>query len=383
MLLAEPIQYSNHDGCASNSSPLLASAPTDCVYTHRLKITEKSVPGYERVLLAEDAVARYRAILVIHSTALGPAAGGTRLWQYANDEAALNDALRLARGMTYKNALAELPFGGGKAVILSNGPIGNREALFRAHGQAIESLKGSYITAEDVGTSPADMEFILKETKHVGGLAARSGDPSPHTARGVYRAMQAAAKHCWGTDSLKGKTVTIQGCGHVGEHLARELHHGSAKLILTDVDSQRAEKLAAEVKDRAVKPDEVYSQAADIFAPCALGGILNDETIPKLKCAIVCGAANNQLLDPRHGDMLQARRVLYVPDYAANAGGIINGACRELMGWSVEQTMNKVEAIYSTIAEILSISSREGIPPHVAADRMAEARFRPTSAQQR
>lgn len=335
------------------------------------------------MLLAEEDAAGYRAIIAVHCTALGPAAGGTRLWRYANGEAALNDALRLSRGMTYKNALADLPFGGGKAVIIANDPIPSREAIFRAHGRAIESLKGIYITAEDVGTSPADMEIILKETKHVGGLAARSGDPSPHTARGVYRAMQAAAKHCWGNDLLNGKAISIQGCGHVGEHLARELHRAGSKLILTDVDPQRAQKLAAEVNGKAVKPNEIYSQPADVFAPCALGGILNDETVPELRVAIVCGAANNQLLESRHGDMLQAHRILYVPDYAANAGGIINGVCRELMGWSVEQTMNKVEAIYSTITEILTISKRDGVAPHVAADRMAEARFQPNSALQR
>src|SRR5436309_12249560 len=177
-----------------------------------VKLTEHPIPGYERVLLAEDSDARYRAIIAVHSTALGPAVGGTRLWHYTNYEAALEDALRLARGMTYKSALAGLPFGGGKSVIVASGEIQNREDLFRAHGRAIESLHGSYITAEDVGNSPCDLAIMLKETKHVGGLASRSGDPSPHTARGVYRAMQAAANYCWGDDSLAGKTIAIQGC---------------------------------------------------------------------------------------------------------------------------------------------------------------------------
>lgn len=344
-------------------------------YNFAVKITDRPIPGYERVVFAEDDSAGYRAFIAIHNTALGPAAGGTRLWQYDSDEAALNDALRLSRGMTYKNALASLALGGGKSVLIGNGPVADRERLFRAHGRAVESLGGKYITAEDVGTSPADMEIMLQETKYVGGLAARSGDPSPHTARGVFRAMQAAAKHRWGSDSLAGKTVAIQGCGHVGEHLARELHRAGAELILTDVDQQRVARLASELNAQAVEPAAIYSSSEDIFAPCALGAILNDETIPRLRCEIVCGAANNQLLDPRHGDALRQRNILYIPDYAANAGGIINGGCRELLGWTTEATLQKIEAIYDTIAEILAISQREDIAPHAAADRLAEQRF--------
>ncbi|HZU23231.1 MAG TPA: Glu/Leu/Phe/Val dehydrogenase dimerization domain-containing protein, partial [Terriglobales bacterium] len=288
---------------------------------------------------------------------------------------ALNDALRLARGMTYKNALAGLPFGGGKSVLLAGDGVADRQALFRAHGRLIESLNGSYITAEDVGTSPADMEFILQETRYVGGLASRSGDPSPHTARGVFRAMQSAARLRWGSDSLAGKRVAIQGCGHVGQHLARELQRAGAGLLLSDVDDKRASALAREVGGELVPPAKIYSAAAEVFAPCALGGILNDDTIASLRAEIVCGAANNQLLEPRHGEMLRDRGILYVPDYAANAGGVINGCCRELLGWSVEKTVAKIEAIYSTIDEIFALAEREKIGSHVAADRLAEGIF--------
>jgi len=342
-----------------------------------MKLTERRVPGYERVLLAEDPAAGYQGVIAVHSTVLGPAVGGTRLWRYADQEGALRDALRLSRGMTYKNALAGLPFGGGKSVIIENVEIADRERLFRAHGRAIESLGGTYVTAEDVGTGPADMEFIRQETNYVGGLAARSGDPSPHTARGVFRAMQAASRDHWKSDSLAGKTVTIQGCGHVGESLARELHRAGARLVVSDVDRNRAAKLAREVQAETVEPDQIYSPAADVFAPCALGGVLNDETIPRLQVQIVCGAANNQLLESRHGDALRDRNILYVPDYAANAGGVINGCCRELLGWSLEQTLEKIEAIYGTISDILQMSHRESIAPDAAADRVAEARFAP------
>jgi len=221
------------------------------------------------------------------------------------------------------------------------------------------------------------MEIIRQETNYVGGLAARSGDPSPHTARGVFRALQAAANHHWGSDSLAGKTVAIQGCGHVGESLARELFRAGAKLIVSDVERNRAARLAAELQAQVAEPDRIYSAAADVFAPCALGGVLNDETIPRLRSEIVCGASNNQLLESRHGDALRDRSVLYVPDYAANAGGVINGCCRELMGWSVERTLEKIEAIYWTIRDILQMSHRESIPPDAAADRLAEAGFAP------
>ncbi|MGB9121126.1 MAG: Glu/Leu/Phe/Val dehydrogenase dimerization domain-containing protein, partial [Candidatus Angelobacter sp.] len=261
-----------------------------------MKIREIRVPGYERVVLGSDEVAGYQGIIAVHSTALGPAVGGTRYWTYNTEDDAMTDVLRLARGMTYKNALAGLPFGGGKSIILRDGKAADREQLFRAHGRMVNSLAGKYFTAEDVGTSPSDMEFILKETEYVGGLQGRSGDPSPHTARGVFRAMQAAAKYKWGSDDLAGKTVAIQGCGHVGYFLAGELTRVGARLVVTDVDAAKVKRVVDDHGATAVRPEEIYSVNADIFAPCALGGMLNDQTIPKLKASLVAGAANNQLL---------------------------------------------------------------------------------------
>jgi leucine dehydrogenase len=341
-----------------------------------MKIREISVPGYERVLLGSDEGAGYQGIIAVHSTALGPALGGTRYWSYKTEDDAITDVLRLARGMTYKNALAGLPLGGGKSIILRVGNAADREQLFRAHGRMVNSLAGKYITAEDVGTSPADMEYVLKETEYVAGLQGRSGDPSPHTARGVFRAMQAAAKHKWESDDLAGKTVAIQGCGHVGYFLAGELARVGAKLIVTDVDPAKVKHVMDDHRATAVTPDGIYSAKADIFAPCALGGVLNDQTIPQLQATLVVGAANNQLLEPRHGDLLQQRGVLYAPDYAANAGGVINGCCRERLGWDLPKTLAKTDAIYNTLLKIFAMAERESIPTYQAADRLAEERWK-------
>jgi leucine dehydrogenase len=342
-----------------------------------MKILENVIPGYERVVWGQDAAAGYHGVVVLHSTALGPAVGGTRYWHYASGDEALTDALRLARGMTSKNALAGLPWGGGKSVIVrsraDDEPI-NREALFRAHGKLIEVLGGNYITAEDVGTSPADMEYVLMETRHVAGLKNRSGDPSPHTARGVFRAMQAAARYRWGNDDLAGKTVAIQGCGHVGYHLARELYQAGAKLIISDVDRQRVDRVARDFRARAVTVDDIYSVEADIFAPCALGGILNDQTIPRIGAQLIVGGANNQLLEPRHGQQLDQRGLLYAPDYAANAGGVIHGCCIEMLGWDPKRTSERIDnTIYETLSRIFRMAHDEGISPSQAADRMVEA----------
>ncbi|HKD78837.1 MAG TPA: Glu/Leu/Phe/Val dehydrogenase [Candidatus Angelobacter sp.] len=339
-----------------------------------MKIREITVPGYERVVCGTDEAAGYQGIVVVHSTALGPAVGGTRYWSYKTEEEALTDGLRLARGMTYKNALAGLPFGGGKSIVVNQGAA-DREQLFRAHGRLVNSFGGKYITAEDVGTSPADMDYILKETSYVGGLQGRSGDPSPHTARGVFHAMQAAAKQKWGSDDLSGKTVAIQGCGHVGYFLAGELARADAKLVVADVDSTKVKRVVEEYRATAVSPGEIYSVAADVFAPCALGGVVNDQTIAQLKAKLIVGGANNQLLEPRHGDLLEQRGILYAPDYAANAGGVINGACREMLGWDVPKTLAKTDAIYDTLLHIFAMAEREKIPTYQAADRLAEERW--------
>jgi leucine dehydrogenase len=342
-----------------------------------MKITEQTVPGYERVLFGEDPEVGYRGIIAIHSTARGPAGGGTRFWNYRSDEEALNDVLRLARGMTYKSALADLPLGGGKSVMIGDNKTKNREKLFRAHGRFINSLGGQYTTGEDVGTSPEDMEYVRQETPHVAGLHGLSGDPSPRTGRGVFRAMQAAARVQWQSDDLADRSVAIQGCGHVGYFLAQQLHKAGAKLIVTDVDADKVRRVVSEFGAASVSPEHIYSVAADIFAPCALGGIINDETIPQLKARIVCGGANNQLLEPRHGKLLEEQHgIRYVPDYAANGGGIIGGCCLEMLGWDEASTMKKVDAIYDTILNIFEIAAREHIPTYMAADRLAEQRVR-------
>ncbi len=341
-----------------------------------MKFREISVPGYERVVCGTDEAAGYQGIVVIHSTALGPALGGTRYWSYATEDDAVTDGLRLARGMTYKNALAGLPIGGGKSIVLQDGRAVDREQLFRAHGRMVNSMGGKYVTAEDVGTSPADMEYILKETSHVAGLQGRSGDPSPHTARGVFRAMQAAARFRWGSDDLRDKTVAMQGCGHVGYFLAGELVRAGAKLLVTDVDPAKVQRVVEDHGATAVAAEEIHSVPAAIFAPCALGGMLNDRTIPQLKAELVVGAANNQLLEPRHGDLLEQRGILYAPDYAANAGGVINGCCREILGWDVPRTLAKTDAIYDTLLRIFTLAKQEKVPTYQAADRLAEERWK-------
>jgi leucine dehydrogenase len=331
--------------------------------------------GHEQVVLCHDHSADYRGIIAIHSTMLGPALGGTRFWKYLTDEEAIVDALRLARGMTYKNAVAGLNLGGGKSVLIGDNRTANREMIFRAHGRFVESLGGRYITAEDVGTSTADMDFVHMETDYVSGLAGRSGDPSPVTAHGVFRAIQAAAKWCWSSDDLHGKTVSVMGCGHVGYHLAKELHEAGAKLVVTDIDPERVKRVVAELGAVAVAPDDIYSVRADVFAPCALGAVINDKTIPQLRVEIVAGGANNQLQDERHGDELHRRGILYVPDYVANAGGVIN-VYSELAGWSSARAFRKADEIYDTVLRVLTIAKQDGVPTHEAADRLAEQRIK-------
>jgi leucine dehydrogenase len=343
--------------------------------SYPMKITEKTIPGYERVVFGEDPDSGYRGIIAVHNTVLGPAAGGTRFWNYGSEDEALQDALRLSRGMTYKSALAGLPCGGGKAIILGDNRTTEREEIFRAHGRFVHTLGGRYITAEDVGTSPADMEFVLRETPYVAGLQGRSGDPSPRTSRGIFRAMQAAARNRWGRNDLTGRTVALQGCGHVGGHLATELHRAGAKLVVTDVDEGRVARVVRECGALAVPCEEIYGIQADIFAPCALGAILNDETIPRLRVEIVCGGANNQLLETRHGDLLEKRGILYVPDYAANAGGIISGGCMEMMGWDEARMLERVDAIYDCVTEIFKIARERGLATWKAADILAEQRL--------
>ena len=330
--------------------------------------------GHEELVLCSDPSIGYRGILAVHSTKLGPALGGTRFWQYETDEEAIIDALRLSRGMTYKNAVAGLHLGGGKSIIIGDNKTKDRERIFRAHGRFVETLGGRYITAEDVGTSTQDMAFVHMETGHVAGLAGKSGDPSPVTAHGVFRAVQASTCQKWGSDSLAGKTVAIQGCGSVGSYLAKELHEAGAKLIVSDIDSAKAAKVSKLTGAEIVEGDAIFTADADIFSPCALGGIINDTTIPKLKVQIVAGGANNQLLEERHGDELGRRGILYAPDYVANAGGVIN-VYGEVEGWDAQRALDKADDIYDTILKVFDIAEAQHIPTYVAADRLAEQRL--------
>jgi leucine dehydrogenase len=330
--------------------------------------------GHEEIVMCSDPSVGYKGILAVHSTKLGPALGGTRFWQYATDEEAITDALRLSRGMTYKNAVAGLHLGGGKSIIIGDNKTKNREKIFRAHGRFVETLGGRYITAEDVGTSTKDMSYVQMETKHVAGLAGKSGDPSPVTAHGVFRAVQASANRKWGSDSLEGKTVAIQGCGSVGSYLAKELHEAGAKLIVSDIDAAKTEKVSKATGAKVVKGNAIFTAVADIFSPCALGGIINDKTIPKLKVEIVAGGANNQLLEERHGDELQRRGILYAPDYVANAGGVIN-VYGEVAGWDAQRALDKADDIYDTILKVFDIAEAKKIPTYEAADRLAELRL--------
>jgi leucine dehydrogenase len=330
--------------------------------------------GHEQLLLSHDPSCGYYGIIAIHDTTLGPALGGTRFWQYRNTDEAVTDALRLARGMTYKAAVAGINLGGGKSVIIGDNRRVDREALFRAHGRFVETLNGRYITAEDIGTSPADMEYIKLETDHVAGLLGLSGDPSPVTAYGVYVGMRAAAKARWGSDALEGKTVAVQGAGNVAYHLCRHLHGDGVRLIATDIRPEKVRRVVDEFDAHAVAPEAIYDQPADIYAPCALGAIVNDETIPRLKVQVVAGAANNQLAEDRHGDELQKREILYAPDYVINGGGVIN-VYGELHRWPAERSLRKAGEIFETLLRIFEIARTEQIPTYRAADRLAEQRI--------
>lgn len=330
--------------------------------------------AHEQVSFYADPASGYRGIIAIHDTRLGPALGGTRFWNYHDDREALVDALRLARGMTYKAAVAGLNLGGGKSVMIGDNRITRREPVFRAHGRHVQSLGGRYITAEDVGTSTADMEFIRTETEHVTGLLGKSGDPSPVTAYGVYRGIKACAHVRYGSDNLSGKVVAVQGCGHVGYSLIKLLHEDGARLIVTDIDPQRVKSVVEDFGATAVPTDAIYGQKADIFAPCALGAVINDATLAQLKVAIVAGAANNQLAEDRHGVELEKQSILYAPDYVINGGGLIN-VNAELHGWTLERARNKAGEIYDSILRVFDIAREEHIPSYQAADRLAEERI--------
>ncbi|MEG3086957.1 Glu/Leu/Phe/Val family dehydrogenase [Sphingomonas sp. PB4P5] len=333
-----------------------------------------AIPSPEQVHLFDRARDGFDGAIVLHSTALGPAAGGCRLWQYADRSAMIQDACRLAEGMTYKNALAGLPLGGGKAVLQLPADPADRAALFTAFGRAVRALDGCYVTAEDVGTSVADMSIVARETHHVAGLPLRAGavggDPSPWTARGVLLAMQHAVRRRLGRD-LADCTVAIQGVGHVGAALANLLHKAGAKLIIADLNSAAAARVAVALGAEIATADSILWRKADVFAPCALGGVLNRRTIGKLTATVVCGAANNQLGGPDDAARLADRDILYAPDFAVNAGGIINVAA-EYFAWPVAAATELMDRIPATLHHVLEIAARQGLSNHAAAESLAQ-----------
>ena len=334
---------------------------------------------YEEVVFAQDKESGLKAIIAIHDTTLGPALGGTRMWTYASEEDAIIDALRLARGMTYKNAAAGLDLGGGKTVIIGDPRKDKSEALFRSFGRYIQGLNGRYITAEDVGTSVQDMDYIHLETDFVTGISpafGSSGNPSPVTAYGVYKGMKAAAKVAFGSDNLSGKTIAVQGVGNVSYNLIKHLHEEGANIIVTDINEENVQRAVKDFGVKVVGVNEIYSVECDIFSPNALGAVINDDTIPVLKAKLIAGAANNQLKEERHGDILQEKGIIYAPDFVINAGGVINVADElNKSGYHRERAMKKVETIYDNILKVFEIGERDGIPSYLAANRMAEERI--------
>jgi len=332
---------------------------------------------FEEVVFFHDRPSRLRAIVAIHSTQLGPALGGTRFFPYRSEEDAMRDVLRLARGMTFKAAAAGLDLGGGKAVIIGDPHRLRSEELFRAYGRFLDTLQGRYITAEDVGTTGEDMDMVRRETRSVVGVSPAmggSGDPSPVTAWGVYQGLIACAEEVWKDSSLAGRRVAVQGVGKVGYWLVKHLHEAGAEVTVADVDVDAVARSVREFDVETADPDKIHAVECDIFAPCALGGIIRDDTLPELKCRIVAGSANNQLEREEHGEALQEMGVLYAPDYVINSGGLINVA-DELRGYDRERAMNKVEGIYRTLREVFLVARERGISTAQAADAVAQARI--------
>lgn len=332
---------------------------------------------YEQFVICQDKASGLKAIIAIHDTTLGPALGGCRMWQYNSEAEAIEDALRLARGMTYKNAAAGLNLGGGKTVIIGDPFQDKNEEMFRALGRFIQGLNGRYITAEDVGTTVTDMDLIHEETNYVTGISpafGSSGNPSPVTAYGVFLGIKASVEEKLGRSDLTGVKVAVQGLGNVAYTLCEHLFNAGAELIVTDINEQAVDRVVQAFGAQAVSVNDIYSVEADVFAPCALGAIVNDETIEQFNFKIIAGSANNQLLASKHGDLLHEKGILYAPDYVINAGGVINVA-DELYGYNRERAMKRVETIYSSLKRIYEISKSENIPTYLAANRLAESRI--------
>jgi len=334
--------------------------------------------NHEQILFCNDNATGLKAIIAIHNTVLGPSLGGTRMWNYNNEMEALTDVLRLSRGMTYKSSVAGLNLGGGKAVIIGDSKKIKTEALLRRFGKFVNSLGGKYITAEDVAMTSRDMEIIKMETDHVSGLPENmggSGDPSPVTAYGVYVSMKASAKEAFGSDSLSGKKVLVQGIGHVGETLVDYLTKEGAKVYINDISEDRIKSAVDKYKAEFAPADKMFDLDIDIYAPCALGATVNDETLSKLKCKVICGAANNQLADEKkHGDLVLSKGILYAPDFVVNSGGIIN-VYYELEGYNRERALAHAEKIYDTTWNIIQTAKAQNIPTYAAANKIAEQRI--------
>lgn len=335
--------------------------------------------GHEEVVFFSDDSCGLKAIIAIHDTTLGPALGGCRMWPYATEEEALEDVLRLSRGMTYKASISGLNLGGGKAVIIGDPKKDKSEALFRSFGRYIESLNGRYITAEDMNIGVSDVDHIYNETSNVVGVAqihGGSGNPAPYTALGVFRGIEASCTKAFGDRSVRGKVVAIQGVGAVGNYLAKYLDERGAKILFTDINEDNIEKLKETVPSAEfVSPEEIYSVDCDIFSPCAMGAIINDKTIDKLKCSVVAGAANNQLHEEhKHGAILKEKNILYAPDYLINAGGLMNVSI-EYEGWSDEKSKRMVDTIYDKTLEIFALSDEQNIPVYQATNVLAEKRI--------
>tara|TARA_B100001250_G_scaffold81365_1_gene67024 strand:+ start:19920 stop:21026 length:1107 start_codon:yes stop_codon:yes gene_type:complete len=348
------------------------------VVNNGLVLANMNLMGHEQVIFCQDSDTGLKAIIAIHDTTLGPALGGTRMWNYTSEQDALQDVLRLSRGMTYKAAISGLKLGGGKAVIIGDSTTEKTEGLMRKFGQYVDSLGGKYITAEDVGMSTQDMEYVRLETKHVTGIPESmggSGDPSPVTAFGVYMGMKASAKYTWGSDNLFGRTVVVQGVGHVGENLVKHLAQEGADIVINDIHGHKLNSLAEEFGATIVMGDAIFDLEMDIYAPCALGATVNPDTISKLTCKIIAGAANNQLADEeRDGQLCSDKGICYAPDFLINAGGLIN-VYSELRGYNREIAINQTKEIYNTTLEILEKAKLECITTHSAALEVAQQRI--------
>ncbi|MCX2482951.1 Glu/Leu/Phe/Val family dehydrogenase [Pedobacter sp. MR2016-24] len=341
-------------------------------------LDQLSALGHKKVVFCNDPDSGLKAIIAIHDTTLGPALGGTRMWNYVTETEALEDVLRLSRSMTYKAAITGLNLGGGKAVIIGDSRKGKSEAMMRSYGRFIKNLNGEFITAEDVGTTTRDMEYIRMETSHVTGVPESiggGGDPSAVAAKGVFLGIKACVKEVFGTDMLAGRSVVVQGTGHVGEHLVELLRNENVEVFVSDINQERLQYVARKYKAKPVEGDKIFGLDVDIYAPCALGATVNDMTIPKMKFAIIAGSANNQLADEQvHGKLLLEKNILFAPDYLINAGGLIN-CYSELTGFGKKRTMQLTENIYDATRNVIKLSKADNIPTIWAANRIAEQRI--------